>query len=678
MSKGQPNIVMIAIDDLFDFVQHRTAFGVEIQTPNLDRLYAKSTVFEAAYSVVPVCGPSRAALMSSLSPFKTGVLNNENVWHEHFKPEQCWLYNIRNAGYYCDSYGKIFHGYGALPNELHNLFYHEAPQPIYPLTHPLKNYPFEDLGGSKTVGTKAYDAPDECFYDYWVAQKGIEFLQAPKNSPFMLSLGFMHPHVGWSNPRRFYELYDVNDINPPKDWKGGASVSNFAAQFWHSGPEMGNYETQLKKWRIEVSGYLASISHVDHEIGRFLDALEQSEHAENTVILLFSDHGYHLGDVKGGRWHKFTLWEEAARAPLSVYDPREDAQTISAPVSFMDIGPTLCDYAQAQIPDRDFGESLVPVVQGGEPSVRAVPSFWFGSASIRHHDYRFIMQQNGETELYNLKNDPFQLRNLTEDEPDLIEEMRTELIRTCVSFNLRFWEQEANLVSQFDGTERVASMGDLTTWAQDERYYRWVATSLSVKDRLVVPKHVTDMVLVGGCEVVGHDHGLNLKVAAGRQVTFHGGEGDDYVKLAEWGPGKIEAGGGNDTVHGSMRNDYMDGGEGDDVLYGGAGNDTLIGGLGNDTLHGGKGNDVLHLSHGDLAYGGPGNDRFFIKDDEGVSVIADFSKATDYIIFPKGSDLTLKAIPEGTKISIGFHSVIVKNAKPQEVRQKLRGKEMDP
>ena len=226
MAENQKNIVFIAIDDLFAYDQFRDSFGVTIQTPNLDRLMAASVNFENAYASVAICAPSRAATMTGKTAFETGVHNNFTGLFDVVHPSETWPAMVREAGYYAASSGKVFHSKGGA-FEIQQIYSEEVT--VTKTTLDLDQRTVTDGGRNW-----AYTGPDEDFNDYDVAQFGIDFLgRAPADQPFLLTLGFDHPHTAYFGPERFFELYPVDEIQVPDAWVNGdlSDVPTFAQQF---------------------------------------------------------------------------------------------------------------------------------------------------------------------------------------------------------------------------------------------------------------------------------------------------------------------------------------------------------------------------------------------------------------------------------------------------------------
>ena len=283
---------------------------------------------------------------------------------------------------------------------------------------------------------------------------------------------------------------------------------------------------ELDYWRKSIRNYFSAFSHVDFHIGRVWKALQQSDHARNTIFALFSDHGYHMGDK--GRFRKFTLWEEAARVPIIIHDPEAQAQVVDDPVSFLDVGPTLMDYAGCEPMQHSPGKSLRGMVQGERDTKRAVPTFWYGSASMRKEEYRVTLYQDGTSELYNVFNDPWLTKNTAKTDPKF-EGIRSELIDICAKYGVNIVEQEvpakyaasyysllgSNNPIQSAPSNGVVSLGDLTGYAKTPGY----------RKQLINVKNQTDVSLQPGFQMLEYAADSSDKT---KKITLQGNFGNNF------------------------------------------------------------------------------------------------------------------------------------------------------
>lgn len=616
----KPNFLFIAADDLFayrrflkhDAVWGHAPFGIEVKLPGLEMLEARSVVFDRAYCSVPVCGPSRAAVMSGYPPAYTGIFANDVDWTDVLKPEHIWTYQIRREGYFMGTVGKIFHGYFAQPDGVYSALYDtekfmKAGFPSSPATN---------HGGMYGDG---WDGQDHLFYDHVVASTAVNFLQSYQgDKPFWYEVGFHHPHVPFCNPNRIFESINLDEIIMPEDWKLGWDLLPFSATFW-SGNALGVQPAEWSDedkdyWRKTVRNYIANIMWMDEQLQRVLTALDSSPHADNTIITFYSDHGYHLADK--GHWHKFTLWEESCAAPMMISVPGLEPRVENTPVSMMDLGPTCLDYAGAEIRPHHRGESLRGLLEGKPSDERLIPTFWFGSVAAAVDNYRIILVQDGSAEFYNIVEDPWQMRNLAGKHPDF-ERYRANLIELVEDWGVQIVEERAkvppgsplaSMLGIDSDVEQTATnfiaMGDIEVRARTPGYVKMWGTPETDDHFLQLPAHVSEFNMMHTTRaktvrIRGNEKSnkINLGRLYNKRVFLDLGDGDDENTP---GQGWVTAygGGGNDVLRAGPRGGELHGGSGDDTLLGNARDDKLYGGAGNDYMDGGRGNDLFHSGHG--------------------------------------------------------------------------------
>ncbi len=411
-----PNVLLIAIDDLNDWVGvfggHSNAY-----TPSIDRLAASGITFLNAHTQAPLCGPSRASLMSGLRPSTTGIygqIEDVDLRMAHplmdstaFLPEY-----FGNHGYKTMGIGKLFHRH--------------APDGV-----------FEQSGGRepgfgpKPDKRRYWDQPetstdwgpfpddDADMPDYRSASWAIERLDQPHDRPFFLAVGFLRPHVPWHVPPEWFDLHPIDGVAlPPYLPDDMVDVPEIAMRV-AAIPMMPTTEWAIEneQWPAIVQAYLASVSFVDAQVGRVLDALRASDYAENTVVVLFSDHGYHIGEKN--RFAKHSLWERATRVPLVISAPGiTPGSTVTAPVELLDIYPTLVELTGLPGNERNEGNSLVSLLADPEAPWRyaAVTTYGRNNHSVMVEGFRYIRYEDGTEELYDLRADPNEWHNVAEDE----------------------------------------------------------------------------------------------------------------------------------------------------------------------------------------------------------------------------------------------------------------------
>jgi arylsulfatase A-like enzyme len=653
------HIVVIWVDDLIDVFTWRSAFGIEIQTPNLDRFMSRAARFTNAYATVPLCAPCRAELATGISPFRSGLVDLNRFWRDVYRPEKAWHYDLRRAGWHMFTTGKVDSNYKPMPEEYRRILFHEEPEADdQGRRSGVKTY--LDRGpGIKGVNHPNDDgAQDDRFYDFHVAQNAIDFLhRADPNRRHLIQLGFKHPHYNLITPDRFYAQYDPAQIRWPDiahadDYHGpqpGFAV--YEAAYIANGqwtPEKAGDEA----WRQVVRAYFAAISHMDHELGRFLDALEASPLGPDTTTIFFSDNGFNLGTHDS--FHKMSQWDSAAHIPLGIHHPAMPAgQEIDLPVSLHNIPKTIMQIANLPPrPDWTSGQSLLPLI---DPSFGTYDRQWspvtcvFGTLSVRPSTdglthYRYFRYPNGEEHVYDLAADPGETTNIAATAP--LTQLRTELIKGALNLglDLRGLETPANGVNAMmavDGSVILAGgRGDNDYWAYgadaekiredkhggtDTLWYMAGPDAYilhcppnveKIRIATVTSRSEADGQTGKILRIVAHpDSPIEFETSERVEIDLRGSDGDDIMIGPKHGAATFHGGAGNDLMIAKAKQANRR-----HAFYGEAGNDTLHGGPGRDTLDGGTGDDVIHGYTGrNHIYGGHGND--LIYDGEGASTI---------------------------------------------------------
>ncbi|MCX8035863.1 MAG: sulfatase [Candidatus Sumerlaeia bacterium] len=401
----RPNVLFIAIDDLNHWVGY-LGRNPQTKSPNIDKLAARGVWFTRSYCAAPVCNPSRAALMSGLRPWTSGVYENNNDWRTVIPEDKPITTTFRKAGYTVCGAGKIYHGSFERRSEWDDYLESAGkdPQPT----------------GDRGVGGIMFaplDCNDEDLREWKIAQYGIDFLQKKHDKPFFLAIGMHKPHMPWNVPRKYYDLFPVNDINLPP-YKEDDLLDLPAAGLKMARPE-GDHAAMLKsgRWKEAIQAYLAAIAYCDAMVGRLLDAFDKSPYRDNTIICFWSDHGWHLGEKH--HWRKFTLWEEATRAPHIWVVPglTKANQRCDRTVDFMSIYPTLCDLCGIPIPSHVEGKSIRPLLENPSASweLPAMTTYKFKNHTVRTEGWRYIRYADGGEELYDETKDPYEWTNLADN-----------------------------------------------------------------------------------------------------------------------------------------------------------------------------------------------------------------------------------------------------------------------
>lgn len=401
----RPNVLFIAVDDLNHWVGY-LGRNPQTLTPNIDRLAKKGVRFTRSYCAAPVCNPSRAALMLGLRPWTSGVYENDDDWRTVIPQEKSLVTTFRKAGYRAFGAGKIYHGSYDRQSEWDD----------YLSGVPADPQPKGDTGVGG-IRFAPLDCADEDLREWKIVQYGIDKLAEKHDQPFLLTIGLHKPHMPWNVPRKYYERFPLEDIKlPPHREDDLDDVPPAGVRM--ARPE-GDHKAILEsgRWKEAVQAYLAAISYADAMIGRLIDALEKSEYAENTVIVFWGDHGWHLGEKS--HWRKFALWEEATRAPLIWVAPGVTASdsVCERTVDFLTIYPTLTELCGIPTPKHVEGKSIVPLLKNpkGEWNSPALTTYNFRNHAVRTEGFRYIRYANGDEELYDEAADPYEWKNLAQD-----------------------------------------------------------------------------------------------------------------------------------------------------------------------------------------------------------------------------------------------------------------------
>ena len=454
------NVLFIAIDDLRPEIN---CYGSrKLDTPAMDGLADRGTLFENAYCQSPQCMPSRASLMSGIRPdeevedrIKDICTGGEPTLPGHFK----------NNGYKTVSMGKVYHwndeDEGAWTRKHRDTFYEEdyavdgycSGYQLEENKEKIKNFSkvlFEDGPTDKSLLPDIYesaDVPDEEYPDGLIAEKGLGELKrlSEEEEPFFLALGFYRPHLPWAVPQKYWDLYDPSEVDLADNQffpENGICKSNLV-DFMHYGDELindtysdfGRYNDEdfprldEEKQRECIRAYWASVSFTDAQIGKVLEGLRELGIEEETTIVLWGDNGWHLGEHK--LWAKCTSFEESTHVPLLISDPEFDpTEGTDSITELVDIYPTLCELCGLKTPDHLQGSSLVPLLGNPSSSVKeAAYSRWGDFYSMRTRDYRLTYFQNASEEgdewhlpnennyeLFDLENDPRENVNVIEED----------------------------------------------------------------------------------------------------------------------------------------------------------------------------------------------------------------------------------------------------------------------
>jgi iduronate 2-sulfatase len=496
LSAQKKNVLFIAVDDLKPVLG---CYGDSvIETPNIDKLASQGIIFTNTHCQQAVCAPSRASLMTGLRPDVTLVWDLETKIRDK-NPDILTLpqYFIKN-GYFCSGVGKIFdrrsvdtlhdtlswsEPYSFDGDEKHYdprygipvFSYYQLPETKREVERLMQ----EAIGkGLQGFAVKAYamqtikpltecaDLPDNAYPDGVLALSAIDRLQriAQQDKPFFLAIGFKRPHLPFVAPKKYWDLYKREDMPLAKFQKAAENSPSIA---YHNSFELRTYTDfppliskdgvlPEEKQKELIHGYYASVSYIDAMVGNVIKSLDSLGLRDNTIIVLWGDHGWHLGDH--GLWGKHTNLEEATRSPLIFSSPEIIIKSSNNPVEFVDIFPTLCEMTGIEIPENLDGESMFPIMTGlksktknyavSQFSRRNIMGYSFRSVRYRYvvwlkDNYRSTLPFNSELvvaeELYDYENDPLETVNCIDDDDyrDVTSQMR--------AYSFEFFESEQNI-----------------------------------------------------------------------------------------------------------------------------------------------------------------------------------------------------------------------------------------
>lgn len=419
---NMPNVFFIAIDDLNDWIGCLGGHP-DVKTPNLDRLAQRGVLFTNAHCSAPACNPSRASLMTGILPSTSGVYHNPQPWRDSpaLRDAVTLPQHFMAHGYRVVGGGKIYHG--GFPDPPSWQEYFPSQQKNKPEDPMPPNRPLNGIPNTTQFDWGPVDVPDKEMGDWQVADWAIRELQKQHDRPFFLGCGFFRPHLPWYVPPKYFDMYPPDKVTLPNvnenDLDDVPPIGKKIAK-----PE-GDHKKVIEynQWRKAVQGYLASISFVDTCVGRVIDAFDKSPYKDNTVVILWSDHGWHLGEKL--HWRKFSLWEEATHNVFMVVAPgvTRAGGRCSRPVSMLDIYPTLIELCNLTPKDELVGKSLLPLLKNPEAKWDrpALTTHGRNNHSVRSERWRYIRYSDGTEELYDHENDELEWNNLLwpkEPEPE--------------------------------------------------------------------------------------------------------------------------------------------------------------------------------------------------------------------------------------------------------------------
>ena len=420
-----PNVLFISVDDLNDWTSCLGGHP-QVRTPNIDRLARSGVLFTNAHCAAPACNPSRTAIMTGLAPNTSGLYQNGQKMREVLPDAELLPRYFANHGYWAGGSGKILHYFIDAPSWDEYFPKKETEDPFPRTLYPEKRPVSLPRGGPWQYGETdwgALNATDEEFGGDWLVSKWVgERLSEKHNKPFFIACGIYRPHEPWFVPKKYFDLFPLDDIQLPPGYKED-DLDDLPPAGRNRGPN--RYFAHIRKhgqWKQGIQGYLASIAFADAMVGRVVEALENGPNRDSTVVVLWSDHGWHLGEKQ--HWQKFTAWRVCTRVPLIVRVPAgapglpqgtQAGSTCSKPVNLLSLFPTLIEIAGLpQKPDND-GPSIVPLFRDTEADWAHVSITYLGepgSYGLSAERWRYIHYANGDEELYDCHTDPYEWTNL--------------------------------------------------------------------------------------------------------------------------------------------------------------------------------------------------------------------------------------------------------------------------
>jgi arylsulfatase A-like enzyme len=420
LAQEKPNFLVIIVDDLNDWIEPLKGHPQTL-TPNLNKLASQGIVFSQAYCQAPICAPSRAALFSGMYPSKTG--NYLQIPDKDLKKSNA----VSAASVMLPDYMEKF-GYQTLG--VGKLFHNGDDAKVFDLfggwsgkygPSPKDRMNYDPFWYGKPTGTStdwgAFPQKDEEMPDVFSAEWAINQLNKTQDKPFFLAVGLVRPHVPWYVPQKWYDIFPKNNLSlPPYLPNDMDDIPPLGIQI-SSAPMMPTTKELLEqgRWNEVIQAYLACVHFADAQIGKILDALNNSKYAGNTHIILLSDHGYHLGEKD--RFAKQALWKKAIQSVLIIKTAANTSagKKCDAPVQLVDIYPTILDLADIAQNKENDGHSLLPLIQQPQSKKWPHPALTFygpNNVSVVKDNHQLIQYEDKSQELYDLIKDPNEWNNL--------------------------------------------------------------------------------------------------------------------------------------------------------------------------------------------------------------------------------------------------------------------------
>jgi arylsulfatase A-like enzyme len=426
----QPNVLFISLDDMNDWIQPLGGHP-QAQTPHLQAFSKEAVNFTKTYCASPGCNPSRGAILTGMHTYRTGLYSNYQDWRLIPKMANATTLNrlFKNNGYFTAGAGKIYH-YEQVDSMGWDSYFPSITKPMpddnfppkTPANMPRFKYIYNMFDwGALTIG-------DEEMGDYSSVRYISEQFNKKHDKPFFLACGIYRPHHPWYVPQAYFDKFPLENIQlPPILENDTADLGVAAKELVTRGGNYHKHVLAAGQWKNAIQGYLAALAFSDAMVGRLLENLSKSAYADNTIVVIWSDHGWQLGQKN--HWRKFALWENVNRSVLMIKVPKTavlpngsaKGQKTTNLTSLLDIYPTLADLCQLPKPRELDGKSLVPILKNPHKKVLRpiITTYDYGSYSVRYDKWHYIRYIDDSEELYDLDNDPQEWYNL-DKKPDLM------------------------------------------------------------------------------------------------------------------------------------------------------------------------------------------------------------------------------------------------------------------
>lgn len=413
-----PNVLFFMVGDLNDWIGALKGHP-NAKTPNIDRLAEKGVLFTNAQSPSSQSSASRASIFTGLQPTTTGIYKAYQRLRRHIGDRQTMPEYFKSNGYYTMRSGRVFSQFDKTDEDSWNDAFPSLKKHSPKITVPRRISDKKDIKQYRWDIEKL-EIDDEMMDDGQVAQWAAQQLEKEYTQPFFLTVGFSHPGLPWMVPKKYFEMHPMEDIVLPiiknSDREDVPEISKSKEIARRSHERFRSFSKSMKTWQERIQGYLATCSFVDAQIGKVLDALDESEYGDDTIIVLCSDNGFHLGEKM--MWSKFSLWEEATHVPLIITGGKNftlpKGEKVDAPISLVNLYPTLINLCELPFNPMLDGNSMDDLIFNSvdEWTKPAITTFLPNNHSLRTKKWRYTKWSDGSEELYDHENDPNEWINL--------------------------------------------------------------------------------------------------------------------------------------------------------------------------------------------------------------------------------------------------------------------------